>query len=500
LGFTFLRRLTNAEYRASVADLLGTTRDVTKDFPPDSLARGFSNNSEAIAISTLHAERYQSAAESLVDEVFADPPRRAALLGCEITAPECLSAFTLRFGKLAFRRPLREDESAAFTALSAAAAGDLDSYAGARLVLEAALQSPSFLFRIEEGAAQPDGRAKLSGHELAARLAFLLQGRAPDSALLSAAEAGQLDSAEGLRAAAQLTIASGAAQDALSTFTSEWLHLGQLQGVRRDAVAYPMFSDSLVGAMREETSRFVREVLWTAGSDALTLLSADFTFVDSQLASLYGLAAAASDGFQKVLLPEGRRGLLTQPSILTLTSSNEAATLIHRGKFIRDAILCDSPPPPPADIPVLAAMDGESAAEQLDRHAADPVCRGCHDKLEPLGIGFQRFDSLGRYRSVDAQGASVAQAGRINGFEPAAFDGPADLAARLAQAPEVSACLVKQLFRYSFGRSETDADSCTLYQLGQGFQKSQHSFSALLLDLVAHDAFRYRAAQGSEEK
>jgi len=495
-GPTFLRRLTNQEYQETAALLLGDGVDpVSADFPPDLSAKGFSNNSESIPISSLHVERYQQAAEQLAMQVVSDPARRAKVIGCDPASGgvTCLTSFITSFGQRMFRRPLRPEESQAFLALAQQASADPDPLAGARLVIEAALQSPSFLFRVEEGSpdpARPD-RIKLSGFEIATRLSMLLLGHAPSDALLAAAAGGKLDTPDGISSQAESMIATGAAASAVRSFYTQWLHLQQLDGVQRDATKNPGWSEDLRAAMKEETTRFVEDFLWNKDADVLDLLSAKQTFVNSTMGKFYGVAA--SGDWSKVALPATRVGLLTQASILTITAKNEAATMIQRGKYVRDAVLCDPTPPPPPNVPPLMTETGTSAQDQLNQHLKDPVCASCHKNLDPLGKGFARFDAIGAYRTTDANGVAIAQAGVLNGFDNPDFDGPIELASRLRQAPEVPACMVKQLFRYTFGRSEIEVDQCTLAALGAAFDGSKHSFEKLLVAVVGSEAFRYRS-------
>ena len=332
---------------------------------------------------------------------------------------------------------------------------------------------------------------KLTGFELATRLSMLLLGRGPDDALLTVAATGDLDTADGMAAEAETILASGAANSAVRRFYTQWLHLQQLDGVQRDATKNPGWSDELRAAMKEETTRFIEDFLWSDGADALDMLSAKQTFVNPTLGKFYGLAATSD--WSKVALPAMRVGLLTQASILTITAKNEAATMIQRGKYVRDAILCDPPPPPPPNIPPLMTDTATSAQDQLNAHLKDPVCASCHQNLDPLGKGFARFDAIGGYSEKDANGAAISQAGMLAGFDNPSFDGPIELATRLRQSPEVSGCMVKQLFRYTFGRSEIEVDQCTLSSLGAAFDGSKHSFEKLLVAIVGSEAFRYRS-------
>gem|GEM_PF-136607 len=502
-GPTFLRRLSNDEYRSTVETLFGDGYGgVVAEFPPDPLLRGFKNNSESVAISSLHGERYQAAAEQIAAEVIRDVRTRDRVVGCDVAAKgdSCRDAFIEKFGRRAFRRPLGVEEGSAFRALAASASADPDPYAGARLVIEAALQSPSFLFRVESGTQDPvrPDRIKLSAYELAGRLSFLVLGRAPDDALLDAAAGGALAAPTALREQAIRLLAGEQAKANFARFYTQWLGLEQLDAVHRGSQRFPEFSEELRASMREETTRLMNDYLFAPGARLVDAVTATETYVDSALARHYGLAPV--NAWQRVTLPpeSGRVGLLTHASILTITAHNEAATLIFRGKFVRDSLLCDPPPPPPPDIPPLKETSGATAEEALEQHTRDPVCNGCHKMLDPLGAGLRRFDAVGAYQPTDAQGAPIGESGLLVGFEDPVFDGPRELAARLAASPQLPACMVKQLFRYGFGRGEVAADACTLDLLTRTFVDSNYSFEKLVLAIVDSDAFRYRSASEQE--
>jgi hypothetical protein len=194
-----------------------------------------------------------------------------------------------------------------------------------------------------------------------------------------------------------------------------------------------------------------------------------------------------------------RGGLLTTAAILTVTGREGVTMPIERGKFMREALLCDTMPPPPPDIPMVPAPQaGESERERLQRHREDPACAGCHDMLEPLGFGLDRYDAIGALRTVDAEGQPISAAGSFDGQGGTDFDGAAQLSMALHGDPEVSACVVRQVHRYAFGRGETGADDCALDELHASFEASGRSFSALVIALVRSDAFRHRVQEGKD--
>jgi hypothetical protein len=376
--------------------------------------------------------------------------------------------------------------------------GDPDPYTPFRLVIEGALQSPSFLFRVERGAVEADGRTKLSGYEVATRLAFLLQGRGPDDALLDRAARGELDTADGVRSVALEMLGTAETEAILLGFAWEWLQLSSLPGMTRDTERFPLWSPELLASMAVETDLLAREAL-LGGADARLLLTSRSAYLDAKLAALYGVAAPATD-FDPLVYGDAdhRAGLLTQASVLTATAANESAAFIRRGKYVRDALLCESILKDP-EAPPLEPQANKTPEELFAAHLADPACAGCHERLDPIGEGFARYDAIGAYREVDATGTPIDEKGTVVGIADEAFEGPVQLGQKLAELPEVHRCMVTQAFRYSFARSEIADDMCTLEDLTETFVEGGYSFEQLVLELTASDAFRYRSATDAED-
>ncbi len=494
----YLRRLTNREYASTLRELLGTEPAVTS-LPTDITLYGFDNNAESISLSTAHLEAYRTLAESAAAELIASEAKRTALVGCDpggVDARACLTAFVRRLGLRAFRRALLDEEVTALVALAESAPAAGGPWGGISLAIEGLLQAPSFLWRVEQGTPAPDrpGLVSLTGYEIATRLAYLLWGTMPDQALFRSAESGALASAEGVKnqALAMLDDEAKALPNAWS-FAGQWLRVGNLASAMRTTGDFPLWSDALRAAMTEETRRVVEEHT-RAGKPLLDLLDTDSTFVDATLAPLYGVAAPAGSDWVKTTLPpeQGRRGILGQAGILTLTSNNRATTPILRGKYIRQVLLCDELPPPPPGVPALPdAQAGLSERERLAAHRTDPACSACHSLLEPLGFGLSHFDAVGAYRVTDLQGRPIDGHGEIAGLDDATFDGSAELAARLKREPKVGRCLSTHLLRFALGRKEMPSDSCSVERLGAVLQAGG-DFRALVSALVQSDAFRYR--------
>lgn len=497
-GPRYSRRLTNAEYESSLQALTGGSTPLVAQLPPDGYAEEFSFNNHAsvLRVSTAHAEAYALIAEKVAADVMASPTRREKVLGCSLSKGNaCLESFIRGFGRRAYRRPLSDEELGALEAL---ATSERDTALGASLALQAMLQSPHFLHRVEQGAPSPErgGFHKLNGYEVATRLSFLLLGRPPDDALLDLAASGGLDTAEGVATAARglLSASPQQARETVRAFYTQWLSLQKLDSVQRTPARYPAWSPELRDAMREEVHRVFDHFIWEGNRDLLGVLTARHTYVNPTLAAFYGLTPPAPGGWGEVPLPEGgsRSGLLTLAGLLTVTADHEGVAPILRGKFVRMQLLCKPPPPVPDDVPNFPeAVPGEPERERLARHRRDPSCSGCHNLMDPIGFGLEQYDAIGAFRVRDSQGHPLTAEGMVLGMDPPEFRGPAELGARLAASPDTSACVVRQVFRWATGRFEQASDSCMLETLTSSFRASGHDLPALLVSLSASDAFRF---------
>lgn len=498
------RRLTNREYIASLRAIFDVVPENVRGLPADVRVKGFDNNAGTLVLSTLHLETYRAIAEAVADEVLRSEERRARVIGCDPSEGEaCLRAVATRVGRRAFRRALSESDVDRLISLAQipASLGDPDPDAGLRLMLEGILQSPNFLIRTEVGVPDPDrpGVHRLTGMELATRLSYMLVGAPPDDALLDAAEGGELDTPEGLLQQVRILLASPAAREAVRHFYGQWLRLPDFDRLEHSPASHPLFTEEARAAMLEETTRLVDDHVWGEGMSFLDVLVAPYTYVNSPLAAIYGLPAPA-EGFSRVELPSGgeRRGLLTHASVLAISARDEEIAPILRGHYVRDVFLCTPPPPPPKDIPALPPEESAtSQRERLEQHRADPSCRGCHELMDPLGFGFERYDAIGVYRERDRHGEPLSGEGEIVGFTPARFVGPIELAERLHAAPETRACLVRHLFRYVYGRTEVREDACAIDEAERAFADAAYRFDALIAGVVGSDAFRYVQAPPS---
>jgi Protein of unknown function (DUF1592)/Protein of unknown function (DUF1588)/Protein of unknown function (DUF1587)/Protein of unknown function (DUF1595)/Protein of unknown function (DUF1585) len=501
-GPVYLRRLTNNEYARTVRDLLGVdAQSLAATFPADLSPGGFDNASQSQTISTLLADRYFSAAATLAGQVTATPASRNALMGCDVTAnaAACEKAFFTTMGRRAFRRPLQPAELDRLVAL---AATETDPTLGVKLALQAMLQSPSFLFRVEVGT--PDSArpalVRLTGYELATRLSFFLLGTTPDPALLDAAGAGQLDSAAGVAAAAQKLFGDTRVRDAMWSFGAQWLQASAVTNAMRDKTLYPLFDAGLASSMVGELRQLLDQFMWKDGASFLDLYTTRVGFVDSKLAQVYGVTAPAGGGAFDWGTNPDRGGLFTTAAFLTATTRGNNTSPILRGKFVREAILCETLPTPPPGVKPLEIMPGQTAADQEELHTKDPVCAACHIRINPIGYGLERYDGIGALRTTYASGQPVRSDGHIEGMDSSTFGNGVQLGKVVAGSERGQACVVAKTFRFAMGRTEDPGvDGCSLSALQAGFQGTNFSFPKLLTAFVTSDAFRYRRPAASQK-
>jgi Protein of unknown function (DUF1592)/Protein of unknown function (DUF1588)/Protein of unknown function (DUF1587)/Protein of unknown function (DUF1595)/Protein of unknown function (DUF1585) len=499
-----LSRLTNAEYSQTVTDVLGEPPDAATRyaFPSDPKEHGFDNNTSLLHISPKHGDRFEAAAEGIAAATFAAPARRAMILACDPAADAtCLRTYIQRLGRRLYRRQVTAAETDSLVKLAGSLTPDAaDPFLGPRTVLEAMLQSPYFLFHVELGVpdTQRAGVVGLDGFELATRLSYFLLGTTPDDALLDQAQSGTLSSPDGVNMIVQQMLSDQRVRSGVKRFYGQWLPLTLISGPTADGDRIPHGDTALAADMVEESTLFVDDVFWGgAGGTVLDLLTAKYTFVNASLAKIYGLPAPAQAlAWQRVDFPPGmaRAGFLTQGTNLAAGSHGIRPSTTRRGQMVREQLLCqDVPPPPPgvnANVP--PAMPGETEQQTFLRHTTDATCASCHNLMDPIGLGLSGFDETGAARTKDSNGQPVSVQGRVVGFTPPDFNGPIELAQKLAGSAEFKACFARQLFRYVYGRVEVDQDMPGIAELEQSFAGSGWEFRKGVSALVQSAGFRYR--------
>jgi len=430
-------------------------------------------------------------------------PARDALLTCTPDEPQgpgadaCADEILGAFASRAWRRTPSPSERARLVSLAQVATRDGDTFeAGVRLGMRAVLLSPHFLFKVEAGSGPP-GPRPLSGDALATRLSYFLWGSLPDEALRRAVAEGGETADTALDAQVDRLLADPRAEAFIERFAGQWLYLRNLANVTPDYVRFPDFDEALRAAMRDETALFFRAFL-DEDRSALDMLDARFTFLNARLARHYGFtlppADASPDTLRRVDLNavdpnQTRGGLLSQGSILTVTSYPTRTVPVKRGKWVLEQLLCTVPPPPPPGVEGLIEQVDPNATlrERLEQHRAEPVCAGCHALMDPIGFGLERFDGVGAARTLDV-GQPIDDSGVLFGDRP--FHGARELAALLKDDPAVPDCLVEQVFTFAVGRAPTNDDLCALDAIRAEFAARGYRLRALIKAVVKSPAFR----------
>ena len=433
-----------------------------------------------------------------------DTPSRRRIFACEpagaAVEEACATRILGTLARRAFHRPVTDDDLQVLLAFyrEGRAAGGF--HAGVRRALESILVDPEFLFRIEvdpPGAA-PGTAYRLSGVELAARLSFFLWASIPDDELLEAAAAGRLRDPRVLEAQVRRMLADERAGTLVTSFAAQWLHLRRMRTVAPDVNAFPAFDENLRDALIRETELFVASQLGDDRS-VVELLTADYTFVNERLARHYGIPDVYGPRFRRVKWgDERRRGLLGQGSILTVTSLATRTSPVVRGKWILENVLGTPPPPPPPDVPELPEREesGEPASlrARLEAHRANPVCSGCHSRMDPLGFALENFDAVGRWREADAGGAPIDTAGVLP--DGAAFDGlPALRDVLHGRRAEFVATVTEKLLTYALGRGVEPYDRPAIRAIVREAADDDYRWSSIILGIARSLPFQMRRAE-----
>lgn len=464
-GHTPMRRLTRSQYNNTIQDLLGITGDPAGELGADETSGGFAANGSA-PLKELQLEKYQQVAESLAERAVAN---LGNIMPCPAGMAEaaCVDGFIRNFGKRAYRRPLSDAEVGRYQELFKVGRTGSDLASGVSLLISAFLQSPFFIYRVElgDGAAGKDGLS-LSPHEVGTRLAFFLTDTTPDDALLAAADAGKLRTPEGIAAEATRLLASPKARNSLVSFFEQWLQVGDLLTVEKDEKAYPAFTPEIRAAMRDEILENIDQFARLGDGKLETLLTTRSSWLRGPLYPIYGLGTVGVAGgsiLRKVDLPaEQRAGLLTTAGFLSKFGHADQSSPVARGYLVAQALLCAEPPPPPpgVDDNIPPADPSVPTRVRFEQHRKDPACATCHALMDPLGVPFEIYDGIGRFRATDG-GKPVDARSEIKGTK--ASDGPVtnalDMVRKLAVAEETRSCFARQMVRYAFGRTEGEREA-----------------------------------------
>jgi hypothetical protein len=493
----WVRRLTVSEYIETVRSAVGVdiAKDARRILPKDVRADGFSNTAYNLNVGLKHIDAYSKLAETIVSrmnvEQFARKYSRSKRL-----IDDDMRALISKMGKWLLRGPLQDDEITIYRGISttvASAGGDFKE--AVSLIVEAMLQSPRFIYRIENQ--QGDGtRWPVSEYELASRLSYILWGGPPDEELLRAADNGQLDEA-GVKQQVERMLKDPRVVSRSSEFIFEWLDLGRLDNLSPNQKLFPNWNAQLARDMREETLAFFTEVAWKQKRPIVELLNAQVTFATPRLAKHYGLKTTNGDAstLSKYDLTNvrGRGGLLTQGSVLTL--GGDEASMVSRGLFVLHDLLRGvvRDPPPCVDTAPVPTKVGLTQRGIAEARLANNTCGGCHSKFEPLAFGLEKFDGIGAFHDADEHGNKLRDDGEVlfpGVAKPIKYASSAELMNLLAKSERVNQTLTWKVTQFALGRPLGSADAPIISRIHKSAQQSGGTYESLISAICISDLVR----------
>lgn len=480
--FFRLVRLTHSQWENAVRDVLEWTETPSKasGFLPDPPEGKFSNNERALYLTDGLRLDLQRAAEEVAEQAVLDGGF-AESFGTNPAA--VIRAVTHR----AFRRPASAEELQRYETLwekgpTYFQSGD-DFSDGARVFLEAVLQSPNFLYRIQLS----EAGQRLDGPELATKLSFLLRDTAPSDELLMLAEAGELDTDEGLRSVAEDMVEE--ASSVVARLHEELFGLSRYHSIHKDAGAFPTYTEELNQTLYDADVMFFSHV-FSSGGGVRSILTSQVAFANSELAPLYGISVA-SPTLTEVTLGPDRPGFLTRLGFLAYNANLSSTDPIHRGVEINNRLLCAELSPPPGEIPSLPApLPGQTNRERVTAHTGEGFCGGCHaEVINPPGFALEGFDALGQAQTTD-NGKPVDTSGSFGLLDgQQEFDGIVELSQLLAESPLVHDCYASHIMEYALARDLSPGEAQFLEHLGTQSAASELSIKELLLATVTSPLF-----------
>ena len=488
-----LWRLTHRQFKNTVVATFGFAVPVLDNLPAESRLDGFANASERLGLSSVLFEYYSEAAQAVADQVVS---RSGDFIKCPLAelGGACLTDFLTAVGGKAWRRPLAAEDLARLTKLYADAAAAGGPALGLGTVVPGLVLSANFLFRSELGSAEASAPATtLTDLELASALSYLLWDAPPDDALLALAADGKLHEPATLTAEAErLLAATDKAPAALHSFIQQWLETEDLTEKPKDMQTYPLFDRAVARQLEDETARFVDEVVFDKGGDRSlrTLLTAPHGWVSAKTAPLYGVKGAGAALAKTDLDRTQRRGLLTQASFLAAHAEPINTSVVGRGRFMREEILCDDVPPPPGEFKFdpKNITDDMTAREKFKEHSKNPACASCHALFDIIGFALENYDTVGQWRTLD-KGKTIDPTGSLDlpSGGKIQFASFVDLIDQLAQGPDTYACFASQYLQYANGRVKLD--SCEQQRTARAFADSGYKVDALIKAIVSAPSF-----------
>ena len=492
-----VRRITESQYRHTIADLFGNDIKINARFEPESREEGLlAIGTARLSLTSAGFEQYFALASSIADQALSNEKREQVVPCKPVDAgaadDSCAREFIVKYGRRLFRRPLTDSETAA--RLQAAALGANEShdfYNGLKLSLASLLVSPDFLFRVENAEPDPShpGRYRLDAYSKAARISFLLWDTGPDEALLDAARSGAIQSDAGLKRQLARMIASPRYREGARAFFEDVLQLDGFENLVKDPAIYPKFDQSVADAAKEQTLRTTVDLLIDKQRDYRDLFTSNDTFINRPLASVYNVPFLSNSEWTPISFPPSseRSGILTQVSFLSLFAHPGTSSPTRRGIKVNEIFVCEPTPDPPANVDFSKVKDttqGTVRGRLLD-HMSNTGCSGCHRRSDPPGLTLEHFDGLGQLRTVE-NGLPIDVSVELNGTK---YIGAQGLAQYLHDDPRVPACLVRDVYAYGIGRKTTRRDEPYIEAQTKQFASNGYRVPDLMMQIASSPEF-----------
>lgn len=480
-----LKRLSHTEYRNTVRDLFPMLTIPALTLAPDPTPHGFDNDTEALYAAPLLITEYNASAGLIADEVVR---RKATVLPCMPSAgAACGHQYLSELLVRAFRRPVTDEELGVFTQM-------FDGYLSANnfdtaleLTTQAVLQAPPFLYRVETGTAENLSNS----YDVANRLSYFLWATMPDQELFDAAAQNGLASDVDIAAQVDRMLANPRALDGFMNFTKQWLEDARLDRITKPSAQG--WSEDVRAALHEESTRFMKEVVFRANGTLSDFLLSNRAFINADTAVFYGLPAPAD--WTEITLPPDRKGYLMQAQFLAKTGQPDHASPVQRGLFVLRNFLCVDLGSPPAGanmgVPAPAPNMPTTNRQNYEMVTGADVCQKCHGVINPLGFVFEHYDTFGRYQERDL-GLPIDPSGK---FGTATFAGPHELLDYLAASEAVHKCVVGKYLTYAAGDVAAKKDVCLANDVQTDFEASGGSLTQMMKSIATHPRYLGLAMQ-----
>lgn len=505
-----LRRLSSVQYENTLRELFGPALAEPfisgSLFPKTQISAGFVNDAESNLVNTAESNAIEDNAARIAKLLLEQPqPYLEQLLPCPVSNPAsdaeidaCIGQFITQFGARAYRRPLTEAESSIVQRLYDGLRAEDDARAAWTATVQFFVQSPALLYRTERGGERlRAGMVRLTDHEIATRLSYLFTNAPPDAELRKLADAGELHTRRAVREQAERLLGTPAFAEAFARFHRDWLRSYELEHSSKDTAAFPDFTPEVLESLLEEPGQLARFVVEQGDGRIQTLFDTSVWPLNATLAKWYGVSEAApAPGVWQPYEVPNRRGILTSAGVMATLANTNRTNPIHRGAFVQREILCRSLPTLPGNIDTQTALKDTStrptARERLQPLLEVKQCSGCHSQFNPIGLAFESYDAVGRFRDQE-NGAAIDTSGSADfGAGQTHYTSPVELSGGLAESELVRDCYSLQWYRAAMGRKEFAEDNCSIRRVQEVAAETGGDIREVLLAITQTDAFMFR--------